>query len=457
MMTIRNKEALIRNGETEQMRKARAIALQSLECALNAADPKKLLKTKLTLNNSRLTVEGFAFDLTNYRNIYVVGGGKAGGAMAQTVEEFLGNRITAGAVNVPYGTKQETHIIKLHEANHPVPDQAGVSGTKEIMEIAEKAGKDDLVICLISGGGSSLMPLPREGISLEDKRELTEALLKSGAAINEVNIVRKHLSAFKGGWLAKKAYPATVLNLVLSDVIGDPLDSIASGPTVPDPSTFADAQKVLEKYGLWTTAPSAVRKVLSDGINGQIEETPKSGDPAFEKVHNVVVGNNRIALQAAAEYLKGEGLSTLICADTLEGEARDAGKALAAFARNITASGKPLPKPAGIVAGGETTVTVMGRGVGGRNQELALSAALQIGGLDGCLVALSTDGVDGPTDAAGAIVDGATLRRAKHVKLEPKQFLAHNDSYHFFSKLGDLIFTGQTGTNVNDISVIVVL
>ncbi len=458
MTQIKNKDTLIKNGETELARKARALALQSLECALKAADPKQLLKKKISLKNLCLRAEDFSFDLTKFKNVYVVGGGKAGGAMAEALEEILGKHITGGTVNVPYGTKHESRVIEVHEANHPVPDEAGMEGTMRMMQIAEHAEKDDLVICLISGGGSSLMPLPLEGLSLEDKRAVTNALLKSGAVINEVNTVRKHLSAFKGGWLAKKAYPATVLNLILSDVMGDPLDSIASGPTVPDASTFADAQKVLKKYGLWKTAPSSVRKILLDGVEGRLAETPKLGDPAFERVSSVIVGSNRIASQAAVEYLEHEGLNTLLLADTLEGEARKAGTALGRFACEIAASGKPLPEPVGVVAGGETTVTVTGKGLGGRNQELALSAALQLGDIKDCVVAsLSTDGVDGPTDAAGAVVDGNTLARAARLGLKPKEFLADNDSYCFFCELGDLIFTGQTGTNVNDISVIVVL
>lgn len=458
MTQIKNIDTLIKNGKTELARKARTLALQSLECALKAVDPKHLLKTKLLLKNSCLRVDNFSFDLTKFRNVYVVGGGKASGAMAEALEDTLGKHIAGGIVNVPYGTRHKSRVIRIHEANHPIPDKAGMEGTMRMMQIAEQAEKDDLLICLISGGGSSLMPLPREGVSLEDKRSVTNALLKSGAAIREVNTVRKHLSAFKGGWLAKKAYSVTVLNLILSDVTGDPLDSIASGPTVPDSSTFADAKKVLEKHGLWKTAPSSVRKILSDGVEGHIAETPKPGDPAFERVSNVVVGNNRTASQAAVECLKREGLNTLLLADTLEGEARRAGKALGRYACEIASSGKPLPKPVGIVAGGETTVAVTGKGSGGRNQELALSAAPQLNGVAVCAVAsLSTDGVDGPTDAAGAIVDGNTLARAAGLGLKPEEFLANNDSYRFFSELGDLIFTGQTGTNVNDISVIVVL
>jgi glycerate 2-kinase len=458
MPKISNKASLIENGETEPLQTARALALTSLEHALDAADPKKLLHDKLSLEDSFLRVDDLAFDLSKFTHVYVLGGGKASGAMSEALEEVLDNHITAGLVNVPYGTKKTTQIVKLHEASHPVPDEKGVEGTCRMMQMAEQADESDLVICLFSGGGSSLMPMPREGLSLEDKREITNLLLNSGAAINEVNAVRKHLSAFKGGWLAKKAYPATVLNLVLSDVVGDPLDAIASGPTVPDPSTFADARRVLEKYGLWETAPASVRKVLSDGANGAIEETPKSGDAVFKKVHSLVVGNNRVASLAALERLKSEGLNTVLLTATLEGEAAQVGKVLASVAREVTVSGNPVPRPAGIVVGGETTVTVTGKGIGGRNQELTLSAALMLKDIKDCVVAsLSTDGVDGPTDAAGAIADTCTLQCAERLELMPELFLEDNDSYSFFSKLGDLIQTGQTGTNVNDITVIVLL
>jgi len=311
---------------------------------------------------------------------------------------------------------------------------------------------------LISGGGSSLMPLPRGDITIEDNRRITDALLKSGATINEINTVRKHISDFKGGWLAKKAYPATVLNLILSDVMGDPLDFIASGPTVPDSTTFTDAIKILEKYRLREKAPASIKKVLSDGKQGLISETPKVCDEAFKKVVNVIIGNNRLASLATCEYLKAEALNTLLLTSTMEGEARHVGVMLASVAREVIASGNPLPKPAGVVAGGETTVTVAGKGLGGRNQELALAASMKLNGVDGVVVAsVSTDGVDGPTDAAGAIVDGKTVARASKMGLIPGEYLAENDSYRFFAKLGDLVFTGPSGTNVNDVSLIIVL
>jgi glycerate 2-kinase len=458
MMTIKNREQLIKNGETQLDRKARALALESLESALNAADPRQIIKSKLSLRGSTLQVNSHSFNLKKFRDIYVIGGGKASGSMAEALEELLGNRIKSGLINVPRGTKNKTKRIKLHQASHPIPDETGVEGTRQMMGIAEQAEKDDLIICLISGGGSSLMPLPRGEVSIADKKEITNALLKSGATINEINTVRKHISDFKGGWLAKKAYPATVLNLILSDVVGDPLDFIASGPTVPDSTTFSDAIKVLKKHGLWNETPASIRKVLSEGEKGLIPETPKADDEAFKKVVNVVVGNNRFASLAACECLKSGGLNTLLLSATLEGEARHVGVVLASIAHEVFVSGNPVSRPAGIVAGGETTVTVTGKGSGGRNQEIALAALQKLRNIDGIVVAsLSTDGIDGPTDAAGAIADGRTLARAMKTGLAPEEYLVNNDSYHFFSKLGDLIFTGPTGTNVNDISIIVVL
>jgi len=458
MVIIKNAEQIIQNGETSLDKRARELALKSLEAAIKAVDPKSIIKSKIRLKGSILHVNGHTFNLKRFRNIYVVGGGKASGSMAEALEEVLGDKITSGLVNVPKEDKHQTRIIKLHKASHPIPDESGVEGTKKMLEIAEKASEDDLIICLISGGGSSLMPMPRDGITIADKRRITEDLLKCGATINEINTVRKHISEFKGGWLAKKAYPATILNLILSDVLGDPLDFIASGPTVPDSTTFSDAINVLKKYDLWNKTPKSIKKVLMEGEKGLIPETPKADDEAFKKVFNVVIGNNRAASMAACETLKSEGLKTLMLTSLLEGEARHVGTVLASLAREVLASGNPIKKPAGIVAGGETTVTVIGKGKGGRNQEIALAASLKIRGLNGVVIAsLSTDGVDGPTDAAGAVADGKTMARAEAFGLRAEEFLADNNSYVFFSRLGDLIFTGPTGTNVNDVSVIIVL
>jgi len=458
MATIRNRKQLVNNGMTRFDRRARSLTLQSLEYCLETINPENLMKSTVILSDSNLTVGQYSFDLKNYSNIYVIGGGKASGSMAENLEKIIGRSVTRGLVNVPRNSKHKTEIIKLHEASHPMPDEAGVEGTKQMLEIAEEAQEDDLVVCLISGGGSSLMPLPREEISIKDKSEITNLLLKSGATINEINTVRKHISNFKGGWLAKKAYPATVLNLILSDVVGDPLDSIASGPTVPDSTTFKGAINVLNKYYLWEETPRSIKHVLLNGEKGLIPETPKASDSAFQKVYNVVIGNNRTAGKAVCENLKVVGLNTLLLASTLEGEAQDAGTIMASIAVEASSFGDPVPKPSGIVAGGETTVTVEGKGVGGRNQETALAAAMKMGGLDGAVIAsISTDGVDGPTDAAGAIVDGKTLARTADIKMDIERFLIENDSNTILSELGDLIYTGPTGTNVNDIIVIVVL
>jgi glycerate-2-kinase len=426
---------------------------------LEAVDPKAIIKSKVQVKGNALKIGNLSFNLDEFKNIFVVGGGKASGCMAEVLEELLGDRIKDGTINVPYACPPyKTRRVKLHPASHPVPDISGVKGAGYMLNLVGRAEENDLIVCLLSGGGSSLMPQPCTGVSLRDKRRVTDALLKSGATINEINIVRKHISGFKGGWLAKRAYPATVVNLILSDVVGDPLDAIASGPTVPDTSTFNDAIETLQRYKLWSKIPTSVRKVLFNGRKGLISETPKAGDKAFAKVHNIVVGNNLTASFAAFNNVKKAGLNALLLSSCLEGQARDVGTMFASTANEIVTSGNPVPKPAGIVAGGETTVTVVGKGKGGRNQEIALGAALKIGNLDGVVVAsLSTDGVDGPTDAAGAIADGKTMLRAHELGLNPRKFLAENNSYSFFLKLNDLIFTGPTGTNVGDVSVIVIL
>lgn len=459
MVNIKNTEELLKNAESNLDRKAREIAINALNAALETADPKSIIKSKVKLKGNTLKVESLSFNLDKFKCVLVVGGGKACGSMAEALEEILDDRIKEGAVNVPYASPSyHTRRVKLQRASHPIPDLSGVEGVAKMLNLVSHTKENDLIICLLSGGGSSLMPQPLKGISLEDKRMVTDALLKSGATINEINTVRKHISGFKGGWLAKKAYPATVMNLILSDVVGDPLDSIASGPTVPDPTTFQDAIEVLKRYRLWSEAPSSVKRVLLGGKKGLIPETPKADDKAFKKVHNIVIGNTLTASFAAYSNVKNAGLNALLLSSRLEGQARDVGTVLASIAKEVVASGNPVPKPAGIIVGGETTVTVVGRGKGGRNQEIALGAALKIGNMDGLVVAsISTDGVDGPTDAAGAIADGKTLVRANKLQLDPRRFLAGNDSYTFFSKLEDLIFTGSTGTNVCDVAVIVAL
>lgn len=456
---IKNRSEILSNAESNLNREARRIALDAIEGAIESVDPKRLIKSKVALSNGRLIVNGKLFDLKSFRRIFVIGGGKASGYMAEAIEEILGERISDGIIVTPHGTAKniKTKIVRVHEASHPVPDKTSVEGAKKIIELVEKAEESDLVICLISGGGSSLMVYPRDEISLEDKRKVTEILLKCGANINEINTVRKHLSKFKGGQLARSIYPATLISLVLSDVIGDPLDVIASGPTVPDSTTFKDAINVLKKYNVWETIPNSVKDLLINGEKGLVEETPKGG-PFFRNVHNFVIGNNRIACLSAVNHLREMGLNTLLLTSYMEGEARIIGLTISSIAKEIASSGNPIRRPAGIVMGGESTVTVTGKGIGGRNQEIALASSIGISGLEGVVVAsISTDGVDGPTDAAGAIVDGNTIARSKTMGLNPEEYLHNNDSYTFFKKLRDLIYTGPTGTNVNDITVLVMI
>jgi len=458
MSIIKNKEVLISNASSRKDRMARRIALDAIEEAFKEADPKRIMFSKVKLEGEILKINSNLFDLSEYKRIFVLGGGKASGTMAEALEEILKDHITEGIIVVPKGTarKHRLNRITLHESSHPVPDESSILGARKILELAEEAKKGDLVICLISGGGSSLMALPKEAIKLEDKRKVTELLLKSGATINEINAVRKHISSFKGGHLAKAVYPADLIGLLLSDVLGDPLDVIASGPTVPDSSTFNDAISILQRYDLWEKVPNSVRRVLLDGIKGKIAETPKKDDPIFKKIKNIIIGNNRSACMAAFKKIKESGLNVLFLTSFMEGEARHIGTFLGAIGRELMITGKPVVPPVGIIAGGETTVTVTGSGIGGRNQELSLSAALKIVNAEGIAVAsASTDGIDGPTDAAGAIVDGKTVLRSRKLGLDPSEALKNNDSYSFFSRLNDLIMTGPTGTNVNDISILV--
>jgi len=460
MVKIRNKDQLLSNARSPVDRRAREVALNVVEEAIDAVDPRKAVKLRVVLAGNLLKVNGKSLDLSGYRRIFVVGGGKASGAMAQALEEILGDRIEDGLVLVPRGTanSHRTKRVRLHESSHPIPDESSVTGATKLMDFASHAGEDDLVICLISGGGSSLMALPRDGISLGDKQKVTDLLLKSGATINEINAVRKHISRIKGGQLAECIHPATLLSLILSDIVGDPVDMIASGPTTPDSTTFRDATNVLERYSVWEKTPASIREVLSDGVRGLIQETPKKENPVFDRAHNVVIGSNRLACETATKRLRESGLNTLFLTSFLEGEARNVGFWIGTVAKEIRTSGNPVPRPAAIVLGGETTVTVTGGGTCGRNQEIALGAALKIDGVEGVVVAsVTTDGIDGPTDAAGAICDSSTIPRSRELRLDANEYLRNNDSHSFFLRLGDLVCTGSTGTNVNDITILIAL
>ncbi len=423
--------------------------------ALSTLDPEQLIKEKVSIQDSTLIVEKREYNLNNYENIYVVGGGKACAPMAKAMEELLGDKIDNGLIVVKYNHGLPLNKIETVEASHPIPDKNGIRGTSDILRLLSKTGEKDLVICLISGGGSALLVQPHKEITLPGLQIISTKLLACGARIDEINTVRKHLSSIKGGQLARASHPSTLITLILSDVVGDPMDIIASGPTVPDESTFEDAYKIIQKYSLEDKILESVYSFLRSGKTGKIEETPKNGDEIFDNTQNVIVGSNKIALDAAEKKAKDLGYNTIILSSLVEGESRDAAKFFAAIAKEVSRTGTPVPKPACIIAGGETTVTIRGKGKGGRNQEFALSAALEISGCDGIVVlSAGTDGTDGPTDATGAIVDSNTCKNAK-VKfcLNPEEYLRRNDSYNFFNNTGEHIITGPTMTNVMDIMI----
>ena len=426
------------------------------EAALNAANPATCIQKNLQLTDGQLTIAGERFSIP--ARLVVVGAGKASARMAQVVEQILGEHVTGGIVVTKYGHALPLERIRVIEAGHPIPDSAGVRAVQETRDLLRHLSPDDLVLCLISGGGSALWPAPAKGITLEAKQEVTEHLLRAGATIRELNAVRKHLSAIKGGQLATWASPARVVSLIMSDVIGDPIDFIASGPTAPDTTSFSDALAILHKYG--TEVPESVLFRLQEGAAGRVTETPKPGNPLFERVKNHIIANNRLLIDAAAEKAREMNFNTLILSTEIEGEAKDLGGLFASVAREIGLSGNPIQRPACILGAGETTVTVRGRGVGGRNQEMALACAMVMAARPSpkpsCFASIATDGTDGPTVAAGGLVDEFTCARAAQLGITPLQFLLSNDSFNFLKTTGDLIVTGPTQTNLMDLQILLV-
>ncbi|MBI4529512.1 MAG: glycerate kinase [Deltaproteobacteria bacterium] len=430
-------------------------AVSIFHSAVEAADPKPAIQRLVRRKDEVLNVDGRTYNLTSFDNIYVVGAGKASARMAQAIEGLIGDQLTAGIVNVKYGHGLPLQTIRVNEAGHPLPDICGVRGTQEILELSSTAGETDLVICLFSGGGSALLPCPPRELSLDEKVQVTKLLLDSGVSIHEINAVRKHLSQVKGGRLARMTYPATLISLILSDVVGDDLQAIACGPTAPDKTTFADCMDILARYSLCSRISPRVKDFLERGVKGQLEETPKPNDPVFQPTQNVIVGNNTLAVEAASKTAQACGYRTMILSCSVEGEAREVAKVYAAIARQILLTGHPVQRPACVVSGGETTVTVCGRGVGGRNQEFALAAAIALDGLDNAVIlSAGTDGTDGATNAAGAVADCTTIRRANNIGLNAESHLRENDSHPFFQQLHDLIVTGPTLTNVMDLQVL---
>ncbi len=437
------------------------VLAEIMAAALAAVDPHVAVRRAVRIDDNAIMVGSQRYELNASSRVIVVGAGKAGAPMAEAAYTALGERIRSGLVVVKEGhlgsTGNQVGPMTVLEASHPVPDERGVNAAEQLMALLDYSRPDDLVLVLLSGGGSALLTLPAPGLALADLQGLTSALLRCGATIGEINTLRKHCSRIAGGQLAFRASPARVATLVVSDVIGSTLDVIASGPTVPDPTTFADAWALIQRYDLEQTIPEPVRLHLQRGLAGEIRETPKADELLWQRVHNEVIASNVTAAEAAVVAARERGFHTQILTTFLEGEAREVGRVAAAVARELALRGQPLDRPALIIAGGETTVTLHGDGLGGRNQELALGAVAGLADVpNAVIVALATDGGDGPTDAAGAVVTGSTLLRAKDLGLDPAHYLRHNDAYHFFAPLDDLLRPGPTLTNVNDLLLIAV-
>ena len=429
---------------------ARPLLAKMLRQALATTHAGRALHRSLRRDGDHLMIGGRRYDLRHYERIVVVGAGKASAAMAHAIEPLLGRRLDSGLVVVKYGHAVPTRRIAITEARHPVPDRAGLTAARRVMGLVSGLTSRDLLFVLLSGGASSLMPAPVSGVTLGDKQRVTDQLLRSGAGIAEINTVRKHLSELKGGRLAALSH-ATVVTLILSDVIGDRLSAIGSGPTAPDPTTFDDAIECLRRYGLWSAAPVSVRRHLKAGVDGQVAETPKPGARVFRRVQHEIIANNATALAAVTTTARAAGWRTVVLPPFTKA-ARETGAHLGALARRMLGSHPRISRRCCVVAGGETIVIVTGRGKGGRAQEFAVGAARAIAGLSGVhIAAVATDGSDGPTDAAGALVSDQTCYRARQMGVDLDAALARNDSYPALKHLNCHIMTGPTATNVNDL------
>lgn len=429
---------------------------QILDAALDAVAPGRAVARHLRREGDVLVVDGLQYDLSGYDRVFVVGAGKGAAPMAAEIETLLGDRLAAGMVCVKYGHTMPLERIELRQGAHPVPDENGRKAAEDMLDMVKGAGKNDLVLCLFTGGASALTPATAKGISLDHVRAATELLLECGATIHEINSLRKHLSTFGGGQLARAASPATVVTLIVSDVVGDDLDVIASGPTSPDTSSFQDCVNLVASYGLHKTMPALVMQRLVAGARGERRETPKAGDSVFRRVHNVLVATNRQALEAASRQARKLGLTPVILTSEMTGEARDKARELVRESlkrQQELVDGERLC----LLAGGETTVTIRGEGLGGRNQEMALAASLAIGDHSGIsMLFAGTDGTDGPTDAAGGYADPGVLSVAAELGVDGVDYLADNDAYHFLERTGALLKTGPTLTNVMDLAVSIV-
>jgi glycerate-2-kinase len=427
-------------------------ANQVIQAALAAVDPYQLIQEQVVRNGDVLIIsDRVKVDLSDYDRIILCGAGKGAAPISKAMEELLGDNLESGDIIVKYDHLAELKKVNIHEAAHPVPDGNGLKSTETLLNNLNNLTERDCVFVLLTGGGSALLESLPEEITLDDLQKLSSVLLQCSATIHEINCIRKHISLIKGGQLARKVYPAHCITLALSDVVGDDLSVIASGPTNPDPSTYLDALAILEKYEVTNHIPAVILNHLQVGVEGTIPETPKQGDKEFEKVTNIVIGNNRLALNKAKEKAESLGFNTLILTSMLEGEAKEVAKVVASIIKEIQTTETPIKKPACILLGGESTVKIQGQGKGGRNQELALAVALTDIEEPYVCVSIGSDGSDGPTDAAGAMVDHTTLKRGESEGLNALEFLKENDAYNYFTPIGDLIITGPTGTNVMDV------
>ena len=415
-----------------------------LSAGLAAADPKEAVLRSVRLEGGSILADDARFEA---ERVFVLAAGKAAGAMARAAEELLGDSIAGGLIVTKDGNEASSARLDVVFAAHPEPDERSVEAARRVEELARSLGEGDLLLALISGGASALLADPAPPIELADLKQLTGALLRSGAHIGEINAVRKHVSVLKGGGLVSLAAPAKTLALILSDVVGDDISAIASGLTAPDPTTLEDARRVLRRYDI--DPPESIVEHLRVA-----EETPKPGDALFEGVNNVICGGGRHAAEAAARKARELGYEPLILSTTVTGDARSIASVYAAVIREALESGNPAPPPCAVVSGGEATVTVRGAGVGGPNQEFALTLAVELEGVEGwAAFAADTDGNDGPTDAAGGIATGTTAAQIREGGVDPEEALATNDSYAALQAGGALLVTGPTGTNVNDLRV----
>ncbi len=424
---------------------------------LNAAKTDSAVKKWVKRQGTSLVINHQTYNLDSFKRIFIVGAGKGVAPMAGVLEQMLGDYFYRGIVIVKKGHTVDLKAIEVVEAAHPHPDRAGFEASRRLAGMVEAATADDLVFCLITGGASSLLTLPIDGITLEDKQTATHVLLECGADIQEINTIRKHLSGIKAGQLAKKAYPAQVITLIVSDVIGNQYTDIGSGPTAPDHTTFQSCWNIITRYGLEKRLPAKVIKRIKAGVQGRIPETPKENDPVFERIKHVIVADNLLALKAAQTKAESLGYTTLVLSSALQGESREAARVLSAIAMEVRQTHHPIAPPACLIIGGETTVRVKGSGKGGRNQELALAMALSLKDADNIhALCAGSDGTDGMTDAAGAVIDNTTVEQASAEKCDPWTYLNNNDSYHFFKPMGNLVITGPTLTNVMDINIMII-